>query len=459
MEDSNEALEDRIDALVDSNEDLEDSNKELKESNKDSEDYNKTLEEYNKALKEHNESLEEYNKALEESNKSLEEELDEFRRNSGSIEELKETKENLQELISLYEENLDIKVYGIYEPHFQAADSQDYKELILDIRASQEQSIRRGSAVHGGEGMTWQGSLTKGLTIAKREKQLLLRAFNGESDVHIASVSWSNISRKTALIEKSYNSINLVYKHQGISISSDYKELKIKELQLAYEYKAKQQQEREEQRAHREQMRDTEKAAREIESALSQAEEEEALYQKALRAAREQLGELDEPKQAELEAQIVELEARLSESEQTKARALSMAQQTKRGHVYIISNIGSLGEHIYKIGMTRRLDPYERVLELGDASVPFKFDTHAMIYAEDAPALEAALHKKLDTHRLNLVNYRREFFRAPIEEIERAVKEQCPNIEFKHEAEATEWRESSARKAATSPPQNPSPTS
>ena len=119
-----------------------------------------------------------------------------------------------------------------------------------------------------------------------------------------------------------------------------------------------------------------------------------------------------------------------------------MAQQTKSGHVYIISNLGSFGENIYKIGMTRRLEPLDRVNELGDASVPFKFDVHAMIYSENAPELETQLHKAFNKNRLNFVNLRREYFNISLDEIEKVVQENHGKIEFIKEAEAKEYRES-----------------
>ena len=127
-----------------------------------------------------------------------------------------------------------------------------------------------------------------------------------------------------------------------------------------------------------------------------------------------------------------------------------MAQQTKAGHIYVISNIGSLGEEVYKIGMTRRLEPYERVKELGDASVPFTFDVHAMIYSTDAPALENTLHKAFDSHRVNFVNNRKEFFRTSLEHIEKVVKNNSSNVEFYLTAEARDYRESVAIRAQRS---------
>lgn len=147
-----------------------------------------------------------------------------------------------------------------------------------------------------------------------------------------------------------------------------------------------------------------------------------------------------------MKARIAELEARVAEAVENGKRALSMAQQTKRGFVYVISNIGSFGENVYKVGMTRRLDPTERVDELGDASVPFPFDIHAMIFSENAPELESTIHKYLEGRRVNAVNTRKEFFRCSLSEIESVVYEQCPNAEFIRMPEARDFRETEARR-------------
>jgi hypothetical protein len=155
-------------------------------------------------------------------------------------------------------------------------------------------------------------------------------------------------------------------------------------------------------------------------------------------------------KLAELQGKISALADDLAIAREKSERAKSMAQQTKAGHIYVISNIGSFGEDVYKIGMTRRLEPDERVKELGDASVPFTFDVHAMIYSTDAPALENMLHKAFDAHRVNLVNNRKEFFHASLEHIEKVVKEANSNIEFYLTAEARDYRESVAIRAQRS---------
>ncbi len=146
-----------------------------------------------------------------------------------------------------------------------------------------------------------------------------------------------------------------------------------------------------------------------------------------------------------LRGQIEELERKLAEAQMNRQRALSRAQMTRSGHVYIISNIGSFGEQVYKIGMTRRLDPMDRVKELGDASVPFEFDVHAILFTDDAPALENKLHRAFHHRRVNRVNGKKEFFRVHMTEIVDFVREHhSAEIEFVHEAEAEEYRKTMA---------------
>jgi Meiotically up-regulated gene 113 len=147
-----------------------------------------------------------------------------------------------------------------------------------------------------------------------------------------------------------------------------------------------------------------------------------------------------------LQHKISELERELEEAQLKKERALSMAQQTKRGHVYIISNIGSFGENVFKIGMTRRLEPMDRIRELGDASVPFRFDVHALIYSDEARTLEYELHKAFSEKALNLFNFRKEFFNVTLEEIESKIKELGFSAEFTSEPEAMEYKETLAIK-------------
>jgi len=140
--------------------------------------------------------------------------------------------------------------------------------------------------------------------------------------------------------------------------------------------------------------------------------------------------------------EVEQLKARLAEAEEKSQRAMSRAQMTKSGHVYVLSNIGSFGEGVFKVGMTRRLEPQDRVRELGDASVPFPFDVHMMISSNDAPALENALHRALHRGRLNRIKPRKEFFRTDLEAIRKVVLERHGEVQYVADPEALQYRQS-----------------
>lgn len=228
------------------------------------------------------------------------------------------------------------------------------------------------------------------------------------------------------------------------NIAPTYVELRVQELRAVHEQRERIQAIKEEQRLIREQMREEEIAQREMERARQEAERDEARYAVALEKARQDAEWAQGAKQAELLERIAEMERLLTEAQTNRERAIARAQMTRSGHVYVISNIGSFGEHVYKIGMTRRLDPLDRIRELGDASVRFEFDVHAVIYAEDAPSLEAELHRVFDHRRVNLVNARKEFFHVDIQEIEREVRQRHADILLTRVASAEEFRKSAA---------------
>lgn len=196
----------------------------------------------------------------------------------------------------------------------------------------------------------------------------------------------------------------------------------------------------------RERMAEEKKAQQEYARAIKQAQKDEEKAQFEIEKRQAKLLEAKTQEQLQkLNEEIAKLQAALKDAIERRERALSMAQQTKSGYVYVISNIGSFGEGIYKIGMTRRLDPMERIFELGNASVPFPFDVHAFIYSEDAPALEAYLHKVFDNKKVNTVNYRKEYFRTTLDEIKNALIRKGIEADFIEEPPAYQYRESSQR--------------
>ena len=269
-------------------------------------------------------------------------------------------------------------------------------------------------------------------------------AFNGKVDSALAKVKQDNFGKIKQEIIDAYALVN----HNGAPFKNarvlqEYLDTRLDELKWAVATHELRQQELAEQKAIRDQIREEEKARREMEKAIKEAEKEARLLQKALDKARKELASASEEQKQQYEAQLAELEDKLHEAEEKGQRAISMAQQTKRGHVYVISNIGSFGEEVFKVGMTRRLEPMDRVKELGDASVPFSFDVHAMMYSDDAPALEKSLHRLFDGKSVNKINPRKEFFRLPLSEIKKAVEiEGVEEVHWTMKAEAAEYRES-----------------
>jgi hypothetical protein len=345
-------------------------------------------------------------------------------------------------------DQIDIESHGLYEPRYDFATAALYKARLDDIRERQKGMTRNGIAATSSMEWLVDGSASKGRQVQKRQLKLMLRAFNGECDSAIAKVKFNNVRAIEDRIVKAYSAINKIGEPSHCSISGEYMSLKVEELHLAHEYQERRKAEQEEQRRIREQMREEERARREIEKAQADAEREEQRSQEALERARAELQRASESQQAKLRDKIAALETQLAEAQANKERAISRAQMTRSGHVYVISNIGSFGENVFKIGMTRRLEPMDRVQELGDASVPFPFDVHAMIFSQDAPGLEAELHRKFSDHQVNLVNSRKEFFSIGAEELASEVQRLNGSIEFTLVAEAEQYRQTVAIRKA-----------
>jgi hypothetical protein len=271
-------------------------------------------------------------------------------------------------------------------------------------------------------------------------------AFNGKVDSALAKVKHDNYGKIKQEITDAFALVN----HNGTPfrkarINQSFLDARQEELKWAVSTHELRQIELAEQREIKQQIREEEKARKEMEKAIKEAEKEERIIQKALEKARSELANANEEQRKEFESQLAHLEGKLEEAEERGQRALSMAQQTRRGHVYVISNIGSFGENVFKIGMTRRLEPLDRVKELGDASVPFSFDVHAMLFSEDAPTLEKDLHRKFNLDSVNKINPRKEFFRTSLSEIRQAVTQQgVIDVHWTMKAEAAEYRESLA---------------
>lgn len=349
----------------------------------------------------------------------------------------------LSEQIVEANETILLQSFGLYTPHFEFTRADEYKSRLLEIRAKQKDMIKAKTAIYGATTWTVSGSVAKGKKMVSDMQKLLLRAFNAECDDIVEHVTYSNIETSEKRVTSSRDAISKFGDIMGIGISTEYYRLKLDELHLALEWQIKKQDEKEAQKAARAEMREAAKLAKELEAARLKLEKEQTHYQNALKKITVQLAAANDEDRSAIEAKKAELEQQLEKIDAEFKDVDYREANQRAGYVYIISNIGAFGEDVYKIGMTRRLDPMDRVDELGDASVPFDFDVHAMIFSNDAPALEAALHSAFADRKLNFVNQRREFFHVTLDEIKRVVKENFDqSVEFVDVAPAEQYRES-----------------
>lgn len=361
-----------------------------------------------------------------------------------NIEELNKEIASKKEYLNYIEQDEMYQSFGLYTPKYNLMDSEQYKSKLNDIRDIQKNAVKNKTAVNYYDNWELDGSKSKGRAMNNDNIKLILRCFNNECEACINKVKFNNIETIKKRIEKSFEILNKLGQRMRISIKHDYLNLKLQELDLSYEYEQKKQEEKEEQARIREQMREEAKALKEIERAKEKLEKEETHFKNAINEITEKLSSCTNPEEkTKLEDKLNKLNESLLQLEKDKEDISNREKNTRAGYVYIISNIGSFGENIYKIGMTRRLEPMDRVRELGDASVPFQFDVHAMIFSNDAPTLENALHKEFANKSVNKINMRKEFFKVSLDEIERVVRENYNEVvQFTKIAEAPEYRQS-----------------
>ncbi|MEG0999203.1 MAG: DUF4041 domain-containing protein [Clostridiales bacterium] len=298
---------------------------------------------------------------------------------------------------------------------FNQFKSEEYKTKLSLCKNEQAELIKNGKAAYS------TGTAGTKKEISDNIKQIL-RCFNAECEAAFIGLSVKNSDSRRAKINKSYEVLNKIFGVDNVTLDKKYLELKLEELNLYYAYDQQLQIEKEDQKAIREQLMEEEKLRREIEQAKKKIEKEESQFKGEIDKLMGYMQKADDIEKQLYVDKIKELEERLKLVEKDKENVFQREQNTRAGYVYIISNIGSFGENVYKIGMTRRLDPMDRVKELGDASVPFPFDVHALIFSEDAPGLETVLHQTFRKYEVNKINPRKEFFKLPLDEIKDAVK-------------------------------------
>ena len=356
--------------------------------------------------------------------------------------ELKAQVVNLRDTVILQE-------VGVYEYAHDMESAADYKAALDDLRAEMKTVARAGDAVTS-DSSSWtvNGSEAKGRKMIRDMSKLLLRAYNSEADDLVAKLRPFRLDAAIDRLEKSRNAINrLGAEPMKIAITLRYHRLRVNQLRLAADWLAKKEDEKEAAKAERARLREEAKARKEIEAERLRLIKERTHYQGVIAKMREAGG---------TDSDVADLEAQLAEIDEAVMTVESRAANTRAGHVYVISNVGSFGEQMVKIGMTRRLDPLERVKELGDASVPFKYDLHALVFSDDAVGLEKALHDRFASRRVNLVNARREFFYLTPGEVAAALAAgggpEAVVTEFVEAPEAAEWHMSRNTRRAHSGP-------
>ncbi|MFS6058506.1 DUF4041 domain-containing protein [Streptococcus agalactiae] len=349
----------------------------------------------------------------------------------------------LQKEVIVLNDDLDLQEYGFFERKYKFSDSTKYKEELETLRKRQKQLVKDKKAGVIVRPMLLDNSKSKGRAMQNQLIKAMIRGFNGEVDAHLVKVTATNLSKKVDAVVKSFNQLNKMYSRNLVCLSNDYLELKISELQLAVEYELQKLEEKELLREQRAKEREDKKLQAELAAKRKQIEKDRKHFKQMLDNVEELLKTANEEEKEKLNLQLAEYQDKLSELDELEEDIDYREGHATAGYVYIISNIGAFGEDVYKIGVTRRLDPMERIRELGSASVPFQFDVHALIFSEEAFSLEKELHNRFEKNKINKVNGRKEYFKVPFSDIKAVLEEHKElAIELTEKAEAFEYRQS-----------------
>ncbi len=341
--------------------------------------------------------------------------------------------ETLRKLIVETSDAMILQEVGIYQYAHPLDSSAAYKDALAQLNEAIKACVKRGGAVTSTKKWVINGSEKEGAKMVSDFSKLILRAFNNEADNVLRTLKPYSLDAAVERLEKLRVTVAKLGASMKLAITDEYNALRVKELQLTADYLAKVAEEKEREREERLRLKEEEAAKREFEREQAKLEKEKAHYTAAAVAL---LAKGDAVAAAEAQAHVAELEQAID-------GVVRRAANIRAGYVYVISNIGSFGETVVKIGLTRRLEPLERVRELGDASVPFRFDVHALIFSDDAVGLETALHQRFADRRLNIVNAHREFFFVTPTEVKAALLELRGDLlTFVEVPEALEWHQS-----------------
>ncbi|WUH92519.1 DUF4041 domain-containing protein [Streptomyces sp. NBC_00433] len=325
---------------------------------------------------------------------------------------------------------------GIYAYRHQLHDAVAYRSRLDSLQAEIKSLAQTNQAVLGATDWTVNGSKREGQKMVRDFSKLMLRAYNAEADYAVRSMRPHRLNSLVDRLHKSRETIAKLGATMHIRISDNYHSARVRELELTSDFLQKKDEEKEAQRELRAREKEEAAVQRELDREREKLRKEQGHYEAALQRLRER-GDL---------AAVSEMEAKLAEIESALRDVESRAANIRTGYVYVISNVGAFGDRMVKIGLTRRLEPLERVQELSGAAVPFRFDVHALIFSKDAVGLEAQLHQTFAARRVNRVNGRKEFFYVTPGDVRDALQRYAGQhlVEFTEEPEALEWRASSA---------------
>lgn len=345
--------------------------------------------------------------------------------------ELKQLSEKILDL----RDSSELQEMGFYDYRNPAEDSVSLQAKLAVNRQKQKDMVKAKTAVHTTSGFTFNNSAAKGRKFLNDMSRMALSLYNAEAENCVKTVKAGNLQTSITRLNRCSERIDRFGKFISLTITWPYRQLRIEELELTARYMQAVQAEKEAERERRAELREQQKAQKELEAEMARLHKEQEHYQNVLAKMKEK-GDLEEA--AKLEAKLADIDKSINDVDYRAANI-------RAGYVYVISDVGAFGERMVKIGMTRRLDPMDRVRELSSAAVPFKFDVHALFFSKDAVSLETMLHHEFEDRRVNKVNARKEFYYCTPQEVLDKLKEKdVAVVEYRVEPEAEEYRVSRA---------------
>ncbi|MGF1692584.1 DUF4041 domain-containing protein [Photobacterium kagoshimensis] len=346
---------------------------------------------------------------------------------------------NMKKDLSSSREQLKYIDVGLLPPTYKFDDSESLKERIADCLERQYLVIKSGKATTAYSNWKWFGSASKGAQMVASYQSLLLRAFNAEFDMIRKKMRHSSYDTALNKLSRLEQQLEKLGETANVTISYEYVRLKEEELSVWHSELLQKEGLKKEKKAQQALLREQAKQS----GGDSDDLEDDIYYRKSdLVKAQKVAKQLHGASALDMEQKIADMQKEIEKLESKFERATSQAQLTRAGYIYVISNIGSFGEGVVKIGMTRRLEPMDRVSELGDASVPFKFDVHTLTFVNDAPKIEKELHRRFNDSRVNTENHRKEFFKVSPKQVEEAMLDMGIEADWYFDIEAKEYRES-----------------